>query len=271
MSLPVRSAFSLVVALAATASTASADHHLSGEGEHAGPSRAVCVLLPTIGNDVTGVLIFEETDGSVHITGTVRNLTPGKHGFHVHEFGDLSDLKEGKSTGGHFSPGGHDHGKPSNEAAERHIGDLGNITAGENGVANVDITDDVIDLHGKNSIVGRGIVVHAKEDDFGQPTGNAGARVAIGVIGLAKDAEGGMAAKMKAEMKEEAAEAKAEMKEAAAKTEEAAETAAAKTEAAAKEAAAETEKAAESAGDAVKEAAAEVEEEVEKAVEDAQN
>ena len=229
MRFPILSALLPAAALAVAAAPAMADHHMAGE--HDGPNRAVCVLLPTIGNQVTGVVMFEETDGKVRVTGTVNYLTPGKHGFHVHEFGDISGLTDGKSTGGHFSPGGHDHGKPSDEAAKRHIGDLGNIEAGEDGVATIDITDDVIDLHGEHSIIGRAIVVHAGEDKYTQPTGDAGARVAIGVIGIAKDAaktdEKPAAEKMEAAVKSEAAEAKAEMKEAAAKTEKAAEDAAA--------------------------------------------
>ena len=220
--------FAAAVALVATG-PAAADHHMGGDETH--NHVAVCVLLPTIGNNVTGIIKFAEENGKLHVTGTVRGLTPGKHGFHVHEYGDISGLQDGKSTGGHFSPGGHDHGKPSDEAAKRHIGDLGNIEAGEDGVATIDITDDVIDLHGEHSIIGRAIVVHAGEDKYTQPTGDAGARVAIGVIGIAKDAaktdEKPAAEKMEAAVKSEAAEAKAEMKEAAAKTEKAAEDAAA--------------------------------------------
>ena len=167
--------------------TAAADHHK--KGEHDGPpSKAVCVLLPTVGSQVRGTIMFEEKDGKVHVTGKVSGLTPnGKHGFHIHEFGDLSDLQEGKSTGGHFSPGGHQHGKPSDSADKRHIGDLGNLEADGSGVATIDMTDEVIDLHGAESIIGRGIVVHKGEDKFTQPTGDAGGRAAIGVIGIAKD------------------------------------------------------------------------------------
>jgi Cu-Zn family superoxide dismutase len=85
------------------------------------------------------------------------------------------------SAGGHYNPHGKPHGKP--EAQERHEGDLGNIEAGANGVAKVNVKAKGLDLH---HVIGRGMVVHAQPDDFSQPVGNAGPRVAVGVIGLAE-------------------------------------------------------------------------------------
>ncbi len=114
----------------------------------------------------------------------MSGLAPGQHGFHVHESGDLSDTATGKSTGGHFNPTEHEHGKPSD--SDRHVGDLGNIEADQTGVANIDVIDTVISLSGPNSIVGRGLVIHAQADQFTQPSGDAGDRVAIGVIESAK-------------------------------------------------------------------------------------
>ena len=150
-------------------------------------TKAVCVLMPVGDSGVSGTLYFERVDDSkVKVTGEVKGLSPGEHGFHVHQFGDMTDLKEGKSAGSHMDVGDESpHGKPTEE--KRHTGDLGNITANEDGVATVDITDEVISLNGMHSVVGRGFVVHEKPDDFGQPTGNAGPRVALGVIGVAKD------------------------------------------------------------------------------------
>lgn len=148
-----------------------------------GPLYAVCVIMPVDNNGVGGVLHFVQKGKNVRITGEVTGLAPGDHGFHVHEFGDVSDLEAGKSAGGHYNPEGAMHGKPSD--ADRHVGDLGNITANDEGVAKVDITDSVISLRGPQSVIGRSIMVHADPDDFGQPTGNAGARVGFGVIGIA--------------------------------------------------------------------------------------
>lgn len=145
-----------------------------------GASHAVVQLVPVGDSGVTGSIGFEADGDVVRITGSVQGLEPGDHGFHVHEHGDLSDREQGKSAGGHFAPHGHEHGRPSDE--RRHVGDLGNITADDNGIAVIDMTDDVIALSGEHSIIRRSIVVHAQPDDFGQPTGNAGARVAFGVI-----------------------------------------------------------------------------------------
>jgi superoxide dismutase, Cu-Zn family len=155
-------------------------------GEYSGNEiqKAVCVLHPTEGNNVSGLVTFMQTGDGVMIVADVEGLTQGKHGFHIHQYGDCS-APDGTSTGGHFNPTNKMHGSP--EAEERHVGDLGNLIADDNGKAHYERLDKVISLNGKNSIIGRGIIVHAGEDDFvTQPTGNAGARVADGVIGIAK-------------------------------------------------------------------------------------
>jgi len=147
-------------------------------------TKAVCVLNPTEGNEVSGIVTFTKTDGGIKIVANLKGLTPGKHGFHIHEFGDCSRL-DGKSAGGHFNPDGKKHGAPNSE--ERHIGDLGNLLANEDGKAYYEMIDTNISFSGPHSIIGRAIIVHAGEDDLtSQPTGAAGARVACGVIGLAK-------------------------------------------------------------------------------------
>ncbi|HKJ43190.1 MAG TPA: superoxide dismutase family protein [Sunxiuqinia sp.] len=148
-------------------------------------TKAVCVIHPTEGNTVHGVVTFTKVDGGVRIVGDLEGLTPGKHGFHVHQYGDCSGL-DGKTAGGHFNPENMKHGGPND--VERHVGDLGNIEAGDDGKAHYERVDKVISLNGKHSIIGRAIIVHAGEDDLtSQPTGAAGARVACGVIGIAKD------------------------------------------------------------------------------------
>lgn len=147
-------------------------------------TRAVAVLHPTEGNTAEGIITFTNEDGKVRVKGEVKGLSPGKHGFHVHQFGDCS-AADGTSAGGHFNPGGMPHAGP--HAEKRHVGDLGNIEAGEDGVAKVDMLDEELAFDGKNSILGRGLIVHAKADDLkSQPTGEAGGRVACGVIGVAK-------------------------------------------------------------------------------------
>ena len=145
--------------------------------------RAICILKPMSKSNVKGTIWFVQTGHKVMIKGEVTGLKEGKHGFHIHEFGDLTDAK-GMSTGGHFNPTNKKHGKPSDE--ERHVGDLGNIVADKDGKAKINMIDTVISLHGKHSIVGRAVVIHEDEDDFGQPVGHAGNRLAAGVVGLAK-------------------------------------------------------------------------------------
>jgi superoxide dismutase, Cu-Zn family len=156
-------------------------------GDKAAPceniTHAVAVLHPTYGNNVSGEVRFSEVEGGVRVTAELRGLKPGKHGFHIHALGDCS-APDGTSSGGHYNPMGKAHGGP--DSAERHVGDLGNITADKSGRASYDRVDRYLSLKGPYSIVGHAVIVHAGEDDFvSQPTGNAGARVACGVIGIA--------------------------------------------------------------------------------------
>ena len=154
--------------------------------QHGGASitKAIAVISPLKGSGVRGIVTFEATELGVHVIADLTGLTPGKHGFHIHEFGDCSS-DDGSSSGGHFNPAGMPHGMPSSD--RRHAGDMGNIEAGTDGKAHLDYVDAVMSLSGDHSIVGRAVIVHEKEDDLKtQPTGNAGARVACGVIGVAK-------------------------------------------------------------------------------------
>ncbi|HEY7086602.1 MAG TPA: superoxide dismutase family protein [Tepidisphaeraceae bacterium] len=138
-------------------------------------------------NHVTGTVTFTElADGKVKITAHIMGLTPNtKHGFHIHEKGDLNspDLM---STGGHYNPDKHVHGGPTTSPV--HAGDFGNVTSDASGMAMFELTVDDISIGGpKNDILGKAVIVHAKEDDLkSQPSGNAGARVAGGIIELKK-------------------------------------------------------------------------------------
>lgn len=145
------------------------------------PKMAVAILRPTKGNDVSGTITLTQEEDGVRIKGEVRKLKPGKHGFHIHQYGDLRD-PEGKSAGGHFNPANVPHGGPDD--AKHHAGDFGNIEANEDGVAQVDIKADWLKVH---FVIGRAFVVHAGADDLkSQPSGDAGGRVALGVIGIAQ-------------------------------------------------------------------------------------
>jgi Cu-Zn family superoxide dismutase len=171
----------LPLALACQHFDRDADDH--GDHAMAAATDASVQLVEVANSGVSGTLRIEELADGLRITGRIEGLKPGEHGFHVHTFGDLSDREKGESAGGHFSTEGHQHGRPTD--GKRHVGDLGNIRADQNGVAMIDIVDGVIALSGENSILGRALVVHADPDQFVQPTGNAGGRVAFGVIGIA--------------------------------------------------------------------------------------
>ena len=146
--------------------------------------KAIAVLHPTDGNNVRGTVTFTQVGERVKVVADIEGLAPGKHGFHLHEYGDCSS-KDGAAAGGHFNPAKMPHGAQSD--TQRHAGDLGNIEADQSGKVHIDFADPVMKLDGSSSIIGRGVIVHAQPDDFKtQPTGNAGARLACGVIGVAK-------------------------------------------------------------------------------------
>ena len=146
--------------------------------------QAVAVLHPTAGQKCHGVVRFTQDGESVKIVADLEGLSPDqKHAFHIHQYGDCSS-PDGMSAGGHYNPEGHQHGLVEN--ANRHAGDLGNVQADKEGKAHYELTVTNISISGpKNPILGRGVVVHAKVDDGSQPVGNAGARIACGVIGVA--------------------------------------------------------------------------------------
>lgn len=147
-------------------------------------SRAVAALQPTKDSAVRGSVSFSRSAGGVRVLARIEGLTPGLHGFHVHEFGDCS-APDGTSAGAHFNPAGAPHAGPHD--AVRHTGDLGNVEANAEGVAVVDYVDPKAGFEGETSILGRGVIVHAKPDDLKtQPTGDAGGRLACGVIGVVK-------------------------------------------------------------------------------------
>jgi superoxide dismutase, Cu-Zn family len=146
-------------------------------------AKAVAVLNPTQNNKVTGIVTFTKTEAGIKVVADIKGLTPGNHGFHIHQFGDCS-APNADSAGGHYNPAGKMHGAP--ETQERHAGDFGNLIADSNGRAYLERTDTVISMSGPNSVIGRGIIVHEASDDMTtQPTGNAGGRIACGVIGIA--------------------------------------------------------------------------------------
>ncbi len=142
--------------------------------------QAKAVLNPTKGNQAHGIVTFTLTNSGIKVVADIDGLKPGKHGFHIHEFGDCS-APDGSSAGGHYNPTKGKHAGPDDP--HRHVGDLGNVVADSSGHAHYERVDRMLELNGPNAIVGRSVIVHADADDFTtQPTGNAGARIACGRI-----------------------------------------------------------------------------------------
>jgi len=159
---------------------ASVHYDQTGRQEEKLIEKAFAIVNPKGGSEVVGAVIFTEVDGGVKIVADIGGLTPGKHGFHIHEHGDCSAV-DASSAGGHFNPTNKKHGGP--DSAERHLGDLGNIEANQYGFAHYERIDSDLSLNGEYSIIDKSVVVHEGEDDLTtDPSGNSGKRVACGEI-----------------------------------------------------------------------------------------
>ena len=146
-------------------------------------TKATVKLESKSGSQVTGTVTFTKSGDDVQVVADIAGLKPGKHGFHIHEKGDCS-APDAASAGAHFNPTQHKHGGPA--TTERHEGDLGNIEADASGKAHLDWKGKM-SLSGADSIIGKSVVVHEKDDDLKtDPSGNSGARIACGVIEAAK-------------------------------------------------------------------------------------
>lgn len=149
-----------------------------------GVEMAVAVVYSTVGNSAEGTVTFTQTEEGVRVEANISGLdTNGIHGFHIHEFGDCR-ADDATSAGGHYNPMDMPHAGPMDE--QRHVGDMGNLTANDNGVAEYVYLDEKIELSGVYSVLGLAVVVHAQEDDLeSQPVGDAGGRIGCGIIGKA--------------------------------------------------------------------------------------
>jgi len=151
------------------------------------PDRLIAVLHPTEGNETAGTVTFQASGDGVRIEADITGLSPdARHGFHIHEYGDCS-APDASSAGGHYNPLNRPHGGPDD--TERHMGDMGNLNSGSDGTAGYERIDRIIEISGTHTILGHAVIVHSGEDDFTtQPTGDAGSRLACGVIGIAQPA-----------------------------------------------------------------------------------
>ena len=154
-----------------------------GCGAHEGQAEGTAPLTATQpGSTVVGMATFVDTPKGLQITIDVAGAPPGLHGLHIHEEGACGD--GGNAAGGHFNPDKANHGfLPKDGFVRAHAGDLGNIEVGANGSGTLALTLPGLTLRdGPHAVNGRSVILHEKPDDFGQPTGNAGGRIACGII-----------------------------------------------------------------------------------------
>ncbi|WP_452229349.1 MULTISPECIES: superoxide dismutase family protein [unclassified Lacinutrix] len=141
-------------------------------------------LEPKSDSKVKGDIAFTEEDGKIRMVAIIEGMDPGTtHAMHIHEKADCS-AADGTSSGGHWNPTAQPHGKWG-DTAGYHKGDIGNLTAEENGRAYLEFSTDEWCLgcgDPNKDILGKAIIVHAGADDYGQPTGNAGGRISCGGI-----------------------------------------------------------------------------------------
>jgi Cu-Zn family superoxide dismutase len=150
-------------------------------------NKAVCVIKS---DRISAIIRLKEYDKYTIMDGKVTGLNPNqKHAIHIHEYGDMTDGCTSSCL--HYNPFNMNHGGPNSSV--RHVGDLGNILADDSGNCNFIIYDDLVKLSGPYSVIGRAIVIHEDEDDFGLGlhkdsliTGHAGKRIGCGVIGVTK-------------------------------------------------------------------------------------
>ncbi|SHN02877.1 superoxide dismutase family protein [Polaribacter sp. KT 15] len=147
------------------------------------PKKAVAVISPKSGSDISGTVTFTEQDGMVTMTAEVRGLSEGNHAIHIHKIADCSS-DDGKSAGGHWNPTEKNHGKWLQDPF--HIGDIGNLVVDETGKGSIERKTDLWAVGGENdlkNVVGHAIIIHQGPDDFSsQPSGAAGARIGCGEI-----------------------------------------------------------------------------------------
>ena len=197
----IAGAFSALLVAGCSSNAANSAHDAAAETADSYAAEHILVsatteLKPRSGTDVHGTVTFTETgikvgdtirEHQIVVAYDIQGLPPGAaRGFHIHEYGDCS-APDASSAGGHFNPSGHDHGGPHDE--HKHAGDLGNVTANEQGRAtgtlNVHPSTFTVAGNETNNIIGKSVIVHVAQDDYvSQPTGDAGPRAACGIIQL---------------------------------------------------------------------------------------
>jgi len=148
---------------------------------------AVAILNGTDeGSPISGKVVLTDSPEGLIVSAAVKGVPSGLHGFHIHDYGSCEE--GGKAAGGHFNPDGVPHGYVLKDTVfESHPGDLGNLKVNVLGAGTLEITVPELGLSdGIYNVAGRALILHENKDDFGQPTGNAGARIACGTIVITK-------------------------------------------------------------------------------------
>lgn len=150
----------------------------------AGPTAQAIITSTDDPSEVLGEVNFAEGITGLVVNATFQDIPSGKHGFHVHEYGSCTNA--GKGAGGHYNPENVKHGYlPEDGFNNAHAGDFGNVTIIEDNTGSLDLTIPGLTIeNGRYALAGRGMILHEQEDDFGQPTGNAGGRIGCGIIGI---------------------------------------------------------------------------------------
>ena len=150
----------------------------------AGPS-ATAVMRPASGSQAHGSVKLTQMGDRVKVEGEIAGLEPGRHGFHIHDKGDCS-APDAASAGAHFNPGGKKHGVMVGDGP--HAGDMPNLHIPADGSLVVEVLNAAVTLEKDkpNSLFkpeGTALVIHAGKDDYKtDPTGDAGGRIACGVV-----------------------------------------------------------------------------------------
>jgi len=176
-----RSAALFLIAPLALVACGGATPPPGGPSGAAAPNRIEVPLVARSGSKLSGSATFIEVKDGVKVRVQVAGAPPGKVATHVHEIGDCS-APDASSAGGHFNPAAKPHGLPA--GSEHHLGDLGNIDIDADGAGSTEVvvTGATLKEGDPSSYLGRAIIVHEKQDDGGQPVGNAGGRIGCGLI-----------------------------------------------------------------------------------------
>ena len=186
MSIGVKPIFLLLIGISILLVGCERAHQQAGILPTADAKQANAIISSSNDSGVTGMAVFTQNGDEITLMAEIQGASPGLHGFHIHEYGDCS-APDGTSAGGHWNPTDVAHGKWGE--GEFHLGDIGNITVGEDGTGRFTLTTDLWEI-GTGSdvdVVGQSMIVHAGADDFiSQPSGAAGPRIGCGVIVLAE-------------------------------------------------------------------------------------